>query len=84
MSLTEANNFKNTLLSILKRIEQIEQEKRDILKLSVEEKLERSARKYEEELEKTCKYILSKNPISVIKEMNRESKRRKEDTDNEF
>lgn len=77
--------FKDLLLDILHRIEQSEQEKRDILKLSVEEKLERSVRKYKEELEKTCKYILSKNPISVIKEMNRESKKqRKEELNDDF
>ncbi len=77
----EANHFKELLLQILARINESEQHKRDVFQDGVDEKLDRSFRNYEKELEETCKYILSKNPVSVIKEMNRISKRKEKTED---
>ena len=76
--------FKNLLLNLLKQIEESEKHPRDVMSLSVDEKLDRSFRHYEEELEETCKYILAKNPVKVIKEMNRINKKKEKVEENEI
>ena len=68
--------FKKILLDLLKQINESEAHPRDVMALSVNEKLDRSFRHYEEELEETCKYILAKNPVKVIKELNRINKKK--------
>ena len=68
--------FKKILLDLLKQINESESHPRDVMALSVNEKLDRSFRHYEEELEETCKYILAKNPVKVIKELNRINKKK--------
>lgn len=80
--------FKESLLELLRRIERSEREHRDVMVRSVEEKLDRSFRNYEKELEETCRYILSKNPVTVIKEMNKltklnKKKKEKKEANNE-
>ena len=78
MNSTETS-FKNALLTILAKINESEQHKRDVFAESVDEKLDRSFQNYEKELEETCKYILSKNPVKVIKEINRINKKKEKE-----
>ena len=66
--------LKDSLLSILKDIKSREQRKESLMKESVGLKLDRSLEFYESNLQDTCKYILSKNPITTIKGINKEFK----------
>lgn len=70
--------FKKHLMSVLDELDRREQKGRDVYKEGVQEKLDRSVENYSEELKETCNYILSKNPISVIKQMNKNNKRKKD------
>ena len=70
--------LKDELLSILKDIRQREQRKDSLMKESVGAKLDRSLEFYESNLQDTCRYILSKNPISTIKGINKEFNQPKE------
>lgn len=72
------SGFKSSLKEILRRIKESEGKSRaDIMARNVDERLDRSLEQYEESIEETCKYILSKNPITVILEMNKKRKPKK-------
>ncbi len=73
--------LKDILLNILKDINQREKRKDSLLKEGVGIKLDRSLEFYESNLEDTCKYILSKNPISMMKGINREFNQPKENSE---
>lgn len=64
--------FKDILLTTLKDIKERESRKESVMKDCIDVKLERSLNNYEENLKETCKYILSKNPISIIKKLNKD------------
>ena len=76
--------FKKILLDLLKQIEESEKHPRDVMAVSVDEKLDRSFQHYQEELEETCKYILAKNPVKVIKELNRINKKKEKVEEDEI
>lgn len=77
--------LKNILKATLKQINFLELREQEIMGDCINKKLERSLKNYESHLEDTCKYILMKNPISVIKALTAEQKpKTKEDTTNDL
>ena len=64
--------FKDILLEALAEIKRREERKQDLMKDCVEAKLDRSLRNYEVNLKETCNLLLSRNPISIIKGINKE------------
>lgn len=74
--------LKEILLTARGKINQLELREQELMKDCVNKKLERSLADYESHLEDTCKYILTKNPITTIKAMVTEPpKKKKEDND---
>lgn len=61
--------LKNILLTILNKLGEVEAHNDKIMKECIDKKLERSLSNYESHLEETCKFILDRNPITVIKLM---------------
>ena len=59
--------LKNKLLKILSLINKYEAHNEEVMKECINQKLERSLNNYESNLEDTCKYVLMRNPISMIK-----------------
>lgn len=76
--------FKAALLELRGMIKASLAQPRDVMAISVDEKLDRSFEKYEQQLAETCKYILSKNPVSVIKEVNRINKKKEEEQEEDL
>lgn len=66
--------LKNILIDALHQITELEIHENEIMKDCIAKKLDRSLSNYESHLEDTCKYILSKNPISIIKAVASEPK----------
>lgn len=71
--------LKDILLTTLHQITELEIREEEIMKECIAKKLNRSLNNYESHLENTCKYILSKNPISIIKAVASESKSKVKD-----
>ena len=77
--------LKDILLTTLAEVNRLEAHNSQVMKECIDKKLDRSLNYYESNLEKTCKYILAKNPISVIKAMTVEIKKPKsEEEDDEL
>ena len=64
--------LKTVLLDTLSEIETREARNESVMKDCVETKLDRSLRNYEDNLKQTCAYILSRNPVSIMKGMAKE------------
>lgn len=64
--------LKTILVNALTDIKQREERKQSLMADCVDNKLDRSLKQYEDNLRKTCEYILMKNPISVIKRINKD------------
>ena len=59
--------LKDILLSTIDQIEKLEAREAEIMKDCINKKLERSLSNYESELESTCRYVLTRNSITMIK-----------------
>lgn len=66
--------LKNILINTIDHINELESKDRELMKDCINIKLERSLNNYESHLEETCKYILSRNPISIIKAVANDTK----------
>lgn len=70
--ISKDNNFKRNLFSIKKTLESRENMSLefDVFKKCIEEKLDNSLNYYYSNLMKNCSYILQKNPLTMIKDLN--------------
>lgn len=70
--------LKDILLHTIKDIDRLEKNNNQIMQDCIDRKLNRSLDKYESNLEETCKYILTRNPISMIKALATPNRKPKE------
>ena len=73
--------LKDVLILTIKKINKLEAREEAIMKECIDMKLERSLKNYESHLEETCKYILSRNPISMIKALAADPQPKKKEED---
>ena len=59
--------FKNKLYNIYERFKKESRNPAELLEERVQQKLERSLNNYNKELEDTLEFLLSKNPITILK-----------------
>ena len=70
--------LKYILADILHEIEVREKRQDPVLKSCIASRLDKSLELYEDNLLKTCEYLLSKNPVTMIKGITKEFKEKEE------
>ena len=66
--------LKEKLLKILDNINYAEQHNKQVMNECIQNRLDKSLNNYKDNLENTCKYILLRNPIKVLKSLADEEK----------
>ena len=64
--------LKDILINTINEIVSRENNPDSVFKRCIDVKLERSLHHYEENLMDTCRYVLSRNPITMLKGMSKE------------
>lgn len=59
--------LKDNLFIILHKLAAAEAHDREVMQECISKKLDRSLDNYESNLENTCRYVLNRNPISMLK-----------------
>jgi hypothetical protein len=59
--------LKENLFIILHKLATAETHDREVMQECISKKLDRSLDNYESHLEDTCRYVLNRNPISMLK-----------------
>lgn len=73
--------LKDILILTIKKINTFEAREEAIMKECIDNKLDRSLKNYESHLEETCRYVLSRNPISMIKALAADPQTKKKEED---
>lgn len=77
--------LKYILADIINELKARENSREEVLKTCISDRLDRSLELYEDNLLETCKYLLSKNPVTMIKGIAKEFKETvKEDDEDEL
>ena len=77
---SQTNSFKRLILKIQKDLKnRNSEEKLAALTKCVSERLDRSASVYYDNLTQNCEYLLSKNPITVLKTISKEFQTEEDD-----
>lgn len=63
--------LKIKLYNILRKLDSLNTDKAEIMEKAVEARLEGALKNYYEELESTIEYLVSKNPVDVLKEISK-------------